>query len=169
MTRNLTPITPRCALLSRLRLLLLCAAGLPLLSGCAWLCSFCAGTGTTTTPPKQVAAVVLDAQSTPPRVVVFPDPIRYRLADGPGAVEWRLPSGAGLRFAPQAAISFQDKDRGTKQFVECRIIGEEAIVFRCQNLATEAGRFKYDISVVPVLGPLQGRTITTDPMVVNEL
>lgn len=167
MTRELTLPDASSALLYRLRLLLLCVAALPLLSGCAWLCSFCQAGGSP--PPKQVAAVVLDAQSTPPRVVVFPEPIVYRLADGPGAVEWRLPAGAGLRFAPQFAIRFKDEDRGTKQFVECRLVGEQAIVFRCQNLATEAGTFKYDISVVPQQGPLQGRTITTDPTIVNRI
>jgi hypothetical protein len=156
-----------CALLSRLRLLLLCAAALPLLSGCAWLCSFCAPTPGP--QPKQVAAVVLDAQSTPPRVVVFPDPIRYRLADGPGSVEWRLPAGAGLRFPPEGAIRFQGKDGGNEEIVNCQPVGRDGLAFQCLDRATKAGTFKYDITVLPPPNTNQGRPVTTDPSIVNAL
>jgi hypothetical protein len=156
-------------LLSRLRLLLLCAVIAPMLSGCAWLCSFCAGTGTTTTAPKQVAAVVLDALSSPPRVVVFPDPIRYRLADGPGTVEWRLPAGAGLRFPSEGAIRFQAKDGGNEEIVNCQPVGRDGLVFQCLDRATRAGTFKYDITVLPPASTNQGRPITTDPGYINEI
>src|SRR5204863_5253687 len=98
MPRDPLSASQRSTPLSRLRLWLLAAAAVPMLSGCAWLCSFCAGPGTTGPAPKQVAAVTLDAQSSPPRVVVFPEPIVYRLGDGPGNIEWRLSAGTGLRF-----------------------------------------------------------------------
>lgn len=169
MTGYLTPPTRRSTLLSRLRILALCVAAVPLLSGCAWLCSFCASTGGGTPAPKQVAAVALDVLSAPPRVVVFPDPIRYRLADGPGTVEWRLPAGAGLRFPTEGAIRFQPKDGGNEEIVNCQPVGRDGLVFQCLDRATRAGTFKYDITVLPPPGTNQGRPVTTDPLIVNEL
>lgn len=171
MTRNPSLSNTSCSWRSRVRLLLLCVAIAPLLSGCAWLCSFCAGSGGGggAPTPKQVAAVALDMTGAPPRVVVFPDPIRYRLAEGPGNIEWRLPAGAGLRFPNEGAIRFQGKDGGNEEIVNCRPVGRDGLVFQCTDRATRQGRFKYDITVIPPADVLQGKPVTTDPTIVNEL
>ena len=97
MTRDLIP-PPRA--LSRLRLLLLCVAVVPFMSGCAWLCKFCQSQSQV---PKQVAAVIFDVAGQ--RAVVLPDPINYRLADGPGFIEWRLPAGRGCAFRARVRSS----------------------------------------------------------------
>ena len=161
MTRDLTPPTRCRALLSRLRLLLLCVAAVPLMSGCAWICKFCQGQSQT---PKQVAVVIFDAAAQ--RAVVLPDPINYRLSDGPGFIEWRLPAGSGLRFPRQGAIVLNAKDGGAGEIVNCEPVGDDGLAHRCLDRATREGRFKYDIVVIP---PGAQRPVVTDPTIVNRI
>jgi hypothetical protein len=167
MTRELKSFNS--ALLSRLRLLLLCVAALPLLSGCAWLCSFCAAPGETdpSTQPKEIAAVTLNDRTG--EVIVFPSTIRYSISrNGPGFVEWRLPANAGLLFPSKDGIRITDKNRGNEEIVRCEAINR-GLTYRCFNRATRTGEFKYDITVVPQVGERKGQPVTTDPPIINAL
>ena len=120
------------------------------------------------------------------KLVVSPEPLRFRVGRGEARIVWQLPASSEFRFDQKSGIVIEGRvakalpkleqppregtetiviDRNQDQLVECRAEAD-ALAFSCLNRNTRAGTFLYTVRVRDRGGKLLP---ILDPSVINEL